>query len=184
MNTNNTAAEFPTWQKGVIYEPTTHKTKIDHSDASEPSPTPDTPAQAPTTREEDAIERHRRKCSICNHSELEAIEQAFLNWQSPDAIVVEYRLPSRSALYRHVEATDLPTLRRRRMHLALDRIIERVDSVTVTGSTVLRAIMMSNQLTKGEQSLNPANINQSIEPDEPISNRDTKLLESTATQTK
>ena len=159
MNSNNTPVEFPIWQNGVIYEPITSENKTDHPNALEPHPTPATLAKAPAPHDEDAIERHRRKCTICHHPERESIEEAFLNWQSPHVIVNEFKLPSRSALYRHAEATGLPALRRRRMHLALDRIIERADSVPVTGNTVLRAIIVSNELLKDEHSSKAAEFN-------------------------
>ena len=84
---------------------------------------------------------HRRKCSICNHPDRADIETAFLNWQPADGIVRDYNLPSRTSLYRHAEALNLN--RHKNLQSALDHIIERVATVTVTGSDVIRAIELS-----------------------------------------
>ena len=73
--------------------------------------------------------------------------EAFLRWLHPDEIVNEFKFPSRSALYRHADATGLLALRRRRMHRVLDRIIEHVDSAPITGNNVLRAIIVNTRFT-------------------------------------
>ena len=142
-----------------------------------PTPPPHPPAPS----------RHKRKCAICHHRNREAIEDAFMNWLSPETIVEEFRLRGRAVLYRHAEACGLPALRRRRMRGALDRLIEHAETARVSGSTVVRAIIVSGRLNEDGVYVEPpkrheiAYVNQ---PDTPISNRDTKLLETSATQTK
>jgi hypothetical protein len=88
-------------------------------------------------------ERHSRKCSICNHPDREAIDEAFLHWAHGNAIVHDYKLPSLSCLYRHAHAVGLWNQRRRKVLSALDRIIERVDAAKLTGHAILRAIEIS-----------------------------------------
>jgi hypothetical protein len=140
-------------------------------------------------------DRHSRKCAICHHDDREDIEDAFLHWTSPGSIVTRFNLPSRSALYRHAEATGLSAQRRRRVRVALDQIIEQVGNVQVTGSTVLRAIMMSAQMNEEGVYREPPKrteityINAPTQPPPSQgkgtkSNRDKQILESLATPTK
>jgi hypothetical protein len=180
MNTNSTQAEYPLWHRGQIHEPTSqipHPLQPEH-------PAPAAASEPLTAQEDPAVERHRRKCTICQHPDCEAIEDSYLNWISPVVIVREFQLGSRSTLYRHAEALGLLTVRRRRMHFALDRMIERADSAAITGNTVIRAIMLSHQLTQQDEAGNPPEITQPDQPNTKNSNRDTKFLESPITRTK
>jgi hypothetical protein len=52
------------------------------------------------------LQRHARKCAICNHADRESIEFEFIYWEDPVDLTEEYNLPSRSCVYRHVEAPD------------------------------------------------------------------------------
>jgi len=87
--------------------------------------------------------RHSRKCAICNHSDRQAIDQAFLHWATGPSIVNDYKLPSLSCLYRHVHAVGLWDQRRCKVLSALDRIIEKVDATNPSGQAILRAIEIS-----------------------------------------
>ncbi len=88
-------------------------------------------------------ERHSRKCAICNHSDREAIDEAFLHWANVPTIVRDYKLPCVSSLYRHAHAVGLWQRRRNAVCSALDRIIEKVDAANPSGHAILRAIEMS-----------------------------------------
>ncbi len=83
--------------------------------------------------------RHKYHCTICSHASREEIEQAFLTWDSPGAIAKKYGV-SRDSVYRHGRAFSLIDKRRRNMHSALERIIERAGEVEVTAAAVVSAI--------------------------------------------
>jgi hypothetical protein len=34
------------------------------------------------------LSRHQRKCCVCRHAERDAIEEAFIHWQSPNEIAI------------------------------------------------------------------------------------------------
>jgi hypothetical protein len=94
---------------------------------------------APTTNEH----RHSRKCTICNHPDREAIDEAFLHWSRGERIVQDFNLPSLSCLYRHAHARGLWTLRRSNIRHALDRIIEQAGECRATANAIIRAIEIS-----------------------------------------
>ena len=87
-----------------------------------------------------SLDRHSRKCSICCHPDREGIDQAYLQWISPQTIARALKLEDPRPIYRHVHATGLHSQRRRRFRDVLDHVIERVEHVTVTGNAVIRAI--------------------------------------------
>jgi hypothetical protein len=93
-----------------------------------------------TLGERVSIGRHRRTCSVCAHQQREEIESAFIGWRSPAAIAEEFGLADRSSVYRHANALGLFPKRQRNIRAALERIIERADSVDVTASAVVAAI--------------------------------------------
>ncbi len=84
--------------------------------------------------------RHSRNCAICNHSEREAIDEAFLHWATGPSIVNDYKLPSLSCLYRHVHAVGLWRRRRKTVRSALDRIIERAGDTRPSVRDIIRAV--------------------------------------------
>jgi hypothetical protein len=83
--------------------------------------------------------RHEFHCKICSHSKREEIEQAFLTWTSPFQIAENYGV-SRDSVYRHANALSLLDKRRRNLHSALERIIEKAGDVEVTAAAVVSAI--------------------------------------------
>ncbi len=87
-----------------------------------------------------SLGRHQRNCSVCGHAQREEIEAAFIGWRSPASIAKEYRLADRSSIYRHANALGLFPKRQRNIRAALERIIERAESVEVTASAVVAAI--------------------------------------------
>ena len=86
------------------------------------------------------VSRHATNCRICAHPDREQIERDFVTWKSPTAIAVEYVLPDRSTVYRHAQAFDLISKRRRNIRAALERIIEKAGEVDVTAAAVVGAI--------------------------------------------
>jgi len=99
--------------------------------------------------------RHSRKCQICRHPERDQIEEDFLLWRPNNCIAHEYHVPE-MAVYRHAHAFSLLSLRRERMRLGLDRIIERGAQVDVTADAVIRAIRAQACLTEDNRWVEPA----------------------------
>lgn len=87
-----------------------------------------------------SLGRHQRNCSVCSHQQREEIEAAFIGWRSPAVIAEEYGLADRASVYRHAHALGLFPKRQRNIRAALERIIERAESVDVTASAVVAAI--------------------------------------------
>jgi len=91
-------------------------------------------------------ERHGRKCAICRHPHRAALEDDFLRWRSPAEIVEEYELAHHSTLYRHAHATGLFARRKQNVCTALEFVLERAQSVKVTGNTIVNAARLYAQL--------------------------------------
>lgn len=102
------------------------------------------------------FERHRRKCTVCNHPEREAIEQLFIEWQSPEAITRLFHLPDWSTIYRHAHAAGLHRRRRQNLRFALERVLEHADSATVTAVGIVRAVRAYACLTDAGDWIEPA----------------------------
>jgi hypothetical protein len=94
-------------------------------------------------------ESHEAHCRICRHPRRAEIDREFLSWESPRAIAAAHGL-SKTAVYRHVEATGLIERRRERCQFALDRVIERAGEVEVTAGAVVAAIRLSAELDRDE----------------------------------
>jgi hypothetical protein len=93
-----------------------------------------------TNNDSPSIERHRRKCTVCNHADVEAIEEAFVNWTSIPDICTQYGLEERN-VYRHATAVNLDGQRQANFHKltekaqekaewALERLIQLADGAT------------------------------------------------------
>jgi hypothetical protein len=96
---------------------------------------------------------HRGKCTICRHPQRAEIERAFVDWTSPREIARTFGLRSHTTVYRHAHARHLFEHRRRNLHVALGRIVERVADVEPTAANVLAAIaLMAKINARGEWS--------------------------------
>ena len=93
-----------------------------------------TPTASPTNQG-----RHEAQCTICNHAKREEIEQAFVNWSSPDRISKQYGV-SRDSAYRHAHALGLMDKRRRNVRAALERIIEKAGEVEASATAIVSAV--------------------------------------------
>jgi hypothetical protein len=87
-----------------------------------------------------SLQRHARKCHICHHPQRAEIEEDFLNWQGPNEIVSDYKLPHYSVIYRHANALGLRGRRNENIRTVLDILVEQAETVRVTGNTILRAM--------------------------------------------
>jgi len=103
--------------------------------------------------------RHQAQCSICQSSCREAIDELFVDWTSPDELVKKYTSLSRDAIYRHAHAYSLFDQRRKNMGRALEKIIERLDWTSTTGSDILSAIKMLMKMESPKQAEDPAHEN-------------------------
>lgn len=95
--------------------------------------------------------RHERDCQICRHERREDIERDFVEWESPARLARQYKLGSRSTVYRHARAFDLFSKRDRNIRAALGRIIEKVGNVRVTGATVVAAVAALSKINAAGQ---------------------------------
>jgi hypothetical protein len=106
-----------------------------------PAPSSENQALAPDDLHEPTpLERHARKCSICNHPDREYVEEAFLQWRSPDTIMRRWDIKAKTAIYHHAHAFKLFSLRTRNLQLALGNIIEDADTRGFTARDILHAI--------------------------------------------
>jgi hypothetical protein len=86
------------------------------------------------------INRHESQCTICNHPERAAIDEAFLHWWHATDLAYHFKLGHRLAVYRHAKATGLYQQRIERTQHALGYMIEQAQTVTPTGDCIIRAI--------------------------------------------
>jgi hypothetical protein len=91
--------------------------------------------------------RHSRDCRICHHPAREAIEHAFVSWESPSAIAKSYRL-NRSTLYLHARALGLLDARDKNVRAALSKFIERCHRVRPTASAFVSAVVALSKFDK------------------------------------
>jgi hypothetical protein len=103
--------------------------------------------------------RHQAQCTICLSSCRQEIEELFVDWVSPDLIIKQFTNISRDSVYRHAHAWGLFDQRKKNIGRALEKIIERVDFMSTTGSQVISAIqtyVKLNRLGQGtEQAQGP-----------------------------
>jgi len=90
------------------------------------------------TQEQD-LARHRRLCEVCKHPARSLIQEAFLQWTSPEAIMRKYGLKSRATIYHHTHALKLIAQRDCTIGFALGHISEQADRVNVTARDVIQA---------------------------------------------
>ena len=101
------------------------------------------------------LSRHERRCSICQHPEREAIEEAFLHWRSVSEIRLEFKLPERATVYRHAHAFNLFPQRSRNLRFALGLIIEEAELVRPTAEGIVSAIRAYTRLTDAGEWVEP-----------------------------
>ena len=86
------------------------------------------------------LARHQRLCEVCKHPACFLIQEAFLQWTSPEVIMKKYGLKSRATIYNHAHAFQLFARRDRTLRFALGHIIEQADRVNVTARDVIQAV--------------------------------------------
>ena len=86
-----------------------------------------------------ALARHRRKCALCAHPQREAIEAAFLRFQSVAQIASAHGIRDRRTIYRHAHARGLFIRRNRALASSLELILEKGDRLEPTTYDIIRA---------------------------------------------
>ncbi|MGB6876297.1 MAG: hypothetical protein WBD87_09720 [Candidatus Acidiferrales bacterium] len=86
------------------------------------------------------FERHSRKCCICRHPHVDAIEEIYLNWYSGRDICAFFHLNDPDIVYRHGHAAGLDVLRRQNVRAVIERFIEQWPRIKVSSSTIIRSI--------------------------------------------
>ncbi|MGB6874529.1 MAG: hypothetical protein WA634_15860 [Silvibacterium sp.] len=110
------------------------------------------------TAPDPSFERHRRKCSVCNHPHREAIEEMFINWHSPESIRVAlgaYPPLDWSAIYRHARATGLYAKRSKNLRAVLDLLLEKAGDVQPTAQGIIAVVRAYSCLTDANQWIEP-----------------------------
>jgi len=90
--------------------------------------------------QEQDLARHKRLCEVCKHPACFLIQEAFLQWTSPEVIMKKYDLKSRATIYNHAHTFQLFARRDRTLRFALGHIIEQADRVNVTARDVIQAV--------------------------------------------
>lgn len=91
------------------------------------------------------IERHSRKCKICNHEKKDEIEEDYLNWKPVKDIFAEYIIPERS-FYRHVQALGLDKKKHENRSKYYLKIMERAPLDNVKLSVAIAAARLLEQV--------------------------------------
>jgi hypothetical protein len=111
-----------------------------------------TPASFVPKPEESELDRHSRKCAICNHPFRQALEEDFLNWGDVAHITKVFEISDSRGVYRHAHATGLFERRRQNVRFAAECIVEQVNTVRVSNpESIINAIRTITRLNdRGE----------------------------------
>jgi hypothetical protein len=106
------------------------------------------------------FDRHSRKCQICNHPEIDDIEEDFIDWTTADQLRKTFKLKGGSTIYRHARATGLDIRRRENLGVVLEKVVEEVDNAeTPTVSEIIRAARTLARLnSRGQWVFPPAGV--------------------------
>ena len=95
------------------------------------------------------LERHRGKCSVCQHPELAAIEADYQRWKTVESLREKYGLPGNS-LNRHIKAFRLDEKLRRNKLVGLEQIMSmgltHIRPEDITGANVVAAMQLHAKL--------------------------------------
>jgi len=97
-----------------------------------------------------SLKRHQSQCSVCRHPQCQEIEEAWLNWGNTSQIADKYKV-TRDAIYRHMNALGLFSERQKRVKFVYEKIIERLDWVSVKDATILAALKAYVALCEREE---------------------------------
>jgi hypothetical protein len=134
-----------------------------------------------------ALERHARKCVICNHPRREDLEEDFLSWRNAELIHKDYAQPNFRAIDRHARATGLYQRRRENLGFAAELLIEHADQAKPSPNAILRAIQICSRINASGDWVEPPkhvilSSGPNVEVAEPASQTDPSFLADTAPQ--
>jgi hypothetical protein len=104
------------------------------------------------------LDRHSRKCLVCNHPDREAIEDLFVGWHSPQSIYRDFGPRGKldwSSIYRHAHATGLYARRRENLRAVLDLLLEKAGQVEPTAQGIVAVVRAYSCLTDTHQWVEP-----------------------------
>jgi len=141
--------------------------------------------------QEQDLARHRRLCEVCKHPACFLIQEAFLQWTSPEVIMKKYGLKSRATIYHHAHTFQLFARRDRTLRFALGHIIEQADRVTVTARDVIQATYTYAHVNDDGMWVQPASKSEIVvskiaaaaSPLEPLSGSPSPIVRSAAKST-
>ncbi|HEY0701362.1 MAG TPA: hypothetical protein VGD60_01215 [Candidatus Acidoferrales bacterium] len=110
------------------------------------------------------LQRHERKCAICNHPDREMIEFYFIRWHRPKDIAHDFGLPHVAAIYRHAQAVGLFGPRSRNLRAMLEHMFEKATCVFPTPDSLVRACRTYASLNEDGQWVEPATTHQIVGP--------------------
>jgi hypothetical protein len=139
--TETLATETPVVKTETRAKPSTNRK------ARAKMPRPTTTASFFPEPEESELERHRRKCAVCNHPYRQALEEDFLNWGDVAHLTKVFEIKDSRGVYRHAHATGLFERRRQNVRFAAECIVEQVARVKVSNpESILNAIRTITRL--------------------------------------
>ncbi len=106
-------------------------------------------------RELTDLERHERKCGICQHPLRDAIDDYFMQWYPPRRIAAEFRIPEVRYIYRHAHATGLMQRRRLAVRDSLEYIVERAYDVVPSAEAVIQAVQACSRINAQGEWVDP-----------------------------
>jgi hypothetical protein len=134
----------------------------------------DNPRKLTDEEQRARLRRHQAQCSVCRHPQCQEIEEAWMNWANTTLLAKDYGV-SRDAVYRHMRALDLFKVRQQRVKIVYEKILERMDMVSVNGATLLAALKDYTALLKQEEA-ERASTGASQEVSSPISDLEPAAL--------
>lgn len=96
-------------------------------------------SKSPRSQKPSSQQRHERDCKICRNPRRAEIEGDWTRWGDTTRIAKQYHV-TRDSIYRHAHAQGLFSKRHVNIRTALERIIEKAESVPVNASAVVAAI--------------------------------------------
>ena len=106
-------------------------------------------------RELTSLERHERKCVICQHPLRDAIDDYFMQWYPPHRIAEEFRISEVRYIYRHAHATGLMQQRRLAVRDSLEYIVERAYDVVPSAEAVIQAVQACSRINAQGEWVDP-----------------------------
>jgi len=103
------------------------------------------------------LRRHESQCSVCTHPQRQEIEEAWLDWANTSGLAERFRL-SRYSVYRHMHILGLYRERQNRIKRLYEKILERGEITSFSGSDILKALRDYTALCEREEAKQAASL--------------------------